>query len=151
MRFFGSFIENKSVVPALRTILGRVAEIRESGVEQARLNQARWKIARKSHARYLGIDSMLNVMMHRKRMGRPVLEVVSYSKRLAGVKSEHVAALLQPCAGHEVVGVVGHAAVLKEALAELGLPIREVEMPKQDKVSAGPGAARGAPAAASLH
>ena len=124
-------VQNDAVCPRLdcaqRLIVLRV----RGSVEQSRLNKARWKIARQSHSRYLGLSAMLNNMVGVTRLGYPLTAMTDYPQHLAGVTIDSMAGQLATCAGHEVIGIAGPAEALKEPLSELGYPLHEVEVERQ--------------------
>ncbi|MDF1565679.1 MAG: insulinase family protein [Deltaproteobacteria bacterium] len=124
----GGNIMVQKAIPAIKTILSRMQELKDGGIDPARLNKARWKIARSSHSRYLGLQAMTGELMSRAAWGAAPQSLAFVPDRLSKVNAEVVAAQLEPCIGNEVIGLVGPASLIKEALGELGGAIEMVEV-----------------------
>ncbi len=126
----GSQVQNDKTPPALRTILDRIREVRAGKVEAAKLNEAKWSVAAASRTENQSIDEMSMTLLSLVRDGRPLNDLDGYPKRLAAVTLPDLADLLEPCAGHEVVTVIGPQKALQPELEKMSIPIETVDWRK---------------------
>lgn len=126
----GGTVQLDKTGASLTAILDELKSFSEGKATALQLNSAKWKIARTTHTQNLGIGAMLRTMVNQTRMGYPVKAIGGFPQRLSKVTAQDVAKQLEPCAGHEVVAVIGPAKALTEPLKALGLPITSVDWKK---------------------
>lgn len=114
------YIQNDKAVPALSTILERLAEVGRGRINRALLLKAMWTVARRTHIQNLNLEEMLDTLARTAHSGWPLGKLADFSRRLSQVSPRHLTKQLEPCAGKEVIAVVGPRALLEEKLKTLG-------------------------------
>jgi predicted Zn-dependent peptidase len=123
-------IQNDKAVNGLKTILDGIQDLKAGKVDAATLMRTKWNIARTSYVAFQSNDDMLASIESILRRGVPLSAYQSFPDDLANVSVKDIQALLEPCAGHEVVSVVGPQKTLKPALDALKIPVEVVDWQK---------------------
>lgn len=126
----GGAIQNDKAVPALRTILERIAELRAGRADPTRLAQAKWSLAAQTRAQNQSNGELLFRLLNVRTRNRPLSSLTTYPQRLAAVKTSDIAAILEPCAGREVITVTGPAKALRSGFESLKIPVEDVDWKK---------------------
>jgi zinc protease len=122
-----STIQSDKLLPSLKVILDELEALGSGDVNTGELQKAKFTLARLTHLQGLGIADMLFGLMHRERLGMPLDAYFEQPETLASVSPDAAAAVLAPCPGHEIIGIIGPAESLKSNLAQLGAPVDQVE------------------------
>ena len=123
-------IQNDKAVPGLRTILERMGELRAGKIDPIKLTETKWSIAAATRTNNQSNIELLTRLVDLSASGRPLSTLTSYPERLSKVTEKDIAAILEPCAGREIVTVTGPAKALRTGLESLKMPIEEVDWKK---------------------
>lgn len=126
----GGAIQNDKAVPGLRTILDRMGELKSGKVDPLRLTETKWSLAAATRTANQSNQELLFRLVDLSASKRPLATLTTYPERLAKVTEKDIAAILEPCAGHEIVTVTGPAKALKPSLESLKMPIEDVDWKK---------------------
>lgn len=102
-----SYIKLDQLTPALGAVLGRLSALSQGRVNRAALLKAKWTVARRSRIANLYLDQMVRTLVRRVHHGWPLAGLADFPGQLARVAPRDLARLLAPCAGYEVITVVG--------------------------------------------
>jgi len=115
-------VQNDQAVVAVRTTLIGIGLAAQARAPLSALQLAKWDVARATRIDNLELDDMVATLAQLERLGLPPLATLrALPAKISAVSAADVAGILGPCAGHEVLGLVGPAAVLAPALAAEGL------------------------------
>lgn len=128
--FISSAVQNDKMQPALKTMLDRIGEIRRGKLDPVKLTAAKWKIASGTRSENQTVDEMLFTMVDWVKNDVTMDAVSSYPQQLANVTVKDLQDLLEPCAGGEVVSVVGPERIIRKPLEKLNIPLETVDWRK---------------------
>lgn len=126
----GGAIQNDKAVPGLKTILDRMAELRAGKVDPTRLTETKWSLAAATRTANQSNAELLFRLLSVRERNRELSTLTTYPQRLAAVKASDIAAVLEPCVGHEVITVTGPAKALRSGFEKLDIPVEDVDWKK---------------------
>jgi zinc protease len=118
-------IQSDKVGLSLATMLDELKTIAAGGASAARLKETKWGIAGRTHTDNLTTEDMLMTLVGLEQINAPLAPLVQFPHEVAVVDAAALARQLALCPGHEIIGLIGPAAVLKPSLAGLG-PVTDV-------------------------
>lgn len=128
--FVSSLVQNDKAKPALKTILDRLAEVRNGKVDPKKLNEVKWNVASATRAENESAAEMMGTLTGLVRNGLPVSSLNGYPKRLAAVTAKDLQTMLEPCTGREVITAVGPEKLVRAPFESLKIPVQMVDWRK---------------------
>lgn len=112
-------VQTDQAIRALSAILDRLGALGRGELKAAALRKAQWSVARRTRLQGRTPGELTSMLARMLRDGLDLDALRAYPQALAAVDPASVGEVLEPCAGHEVIGVVGPPS-LAEALADFG-------------------------------
>lgn len=112
-------VQTDQAVRALSAILDRIGALGRGELKPAALRKAQWSIARSTRLSGRTPGELSSTLATMLRDGLDVADLRAFPAALGAVDAAAVGRVLSPCAGKEVVGVVGPPS-LAEALDQFG-------------------------------
>jgi hypothetical protein len=122
-------VETAHTAAAVERLLGLITEVATQGPDFKTFTLKRWDLARHYDQSFATPAAVAAAVMRASRNGWPIDVWERYPERLAGTARADVRAVIAPCAGHEVITVVGDGARVKAQLQERHLDFPGVAAP----------------------
>lgn len=122
-----TLIQTRSVDLALKTMFTGLDNIQKGKVDAEYLQTMKWNLGRKVTTRYQTTDDVVRTLSAYSLRGYPIEAAATYRDRLAAVAPSMFPAIAEPCAGHEVVTIVGPKDLVLEEVKEAGLEAEVVD------------------------
>lgn len=135
----GGAIETPQTGAGLKAMLDLVAKTADAGPNVVTFTSARWDLARAFNRRFADADAAGNAILTAVANGWSPVIWDEYPERLATLTRADVKSVVEPCAEHEIVVLLGDAKVIGPQLEAQGLTVTETveEEPADDKKKAG--------------
>jgi zinc protease len=114
-------VETSHTGAAVEKLIGLITDVAAAGPDFKTFTLKRWDLARQYDQSFASPSAVAAALLRASRNGWPTDVWERYPERLAGTSRADVRAAIAPCAGHEVITVVGDAATVKAQLQERGL------------------------------
>jgi predicted Zn-dependent peptidase len=111
-------VETSRTGAAVERLLGLINEVATQGPDFKIFTLMRWDLARQFDQRFATPSQIASAVMRTRSNDWPLDVWERYPERLASLSRADVRAALAPCAGHEVITVVGDATAVKAQLRE---------------------------------
>lgn len=118
-----TLVQNDAVGLAAQTFLAIVERARGADLDAKLLRLLQLENARKNILRYQSSTQMLRELVHLARFGGEPGDLTAFPGRLAAVDVSALSSLMQRCAGHEVLSVVGPKDIARKQLEERQIPV----------------------------
>jgi predicted Zn-dependent peptidase len=120
-----SVIQNSGVGFGVKTFFDIIAEGASGEIAEGDVRTNAWNVGRTSVTGLQSGDQMLSALLApgRGKLG----EYAKYPEQLGNVTAKDIADALKPCAGHEVVTIVGPVSQAKPQLDELGIKYEVID------------------------
>ena len=121
----GGAIETPQTGRGVKAMLDILTTTATEGPDMATFTTSRWDLGRKYNVRFADADAAAGAILTAASYGWSPAVWDAYPEQLATTTRGNVRDLLEPCAGHEIVVVVGDAAVIGPQLAAEGVVVTE--------------------------
>jgi zinc protease len=111
-------VETAHTAAAVERLLGLVTEVATHGPDFKTFTLKRWDLARHYDQSFATPAAVAAAVMRASRNGWPIDVWEHYPERLAATSRADVRGVIAPCAGHEVITIVGDGARVKAQLKE---------------------------------
>lgn len=122
----GGAIETPQTGAGAKAMLNMLEKSASEGPDMVTFTAARWELARRFNLRFASADEAANLVLAAVARGWSPAVWDDYPELLASTTRADVRELLAPCAGHEVMVLVGDAKAVAPQLEAEGLTLDEI-------------------------
>lgn len=121
----GGAVETSQTGPGAKAMLDMLATTASEGPDMATFTTTRWDVGRQFNVRFADADAAAGAILTATSYGWSPAVWDAYPEQLAASTRADVREVLAPCPGHEIVVMVGDAALVAPQLEAAGVALTE--------------------------
>ena len=119
----GGAITTKYVGQSVQRLLGILADLDSSKLDQKYFLNQRWEVAREFQTQFTSAGGIASAILNAAEHGWPADVYDRYPERLAASTRQDVQRVMKNCVGHEIISISGDAAAIAPQMKAIGIKL----------------------------